>query len=232
MEKENEKVLASGPKGDETAAGENSNYGTELQKGGGRDELEEREEVEKLPPSPFFYSSKQTPPLSPFMAAVYRHGLKTTELRLTREKWVRFVEQMTSWWSIIFITGRGRETETVPLHQCHFPQGGGLVAAAVPWRTFKNWVAHNAPKPPRNGIPGYPTPHPPPRDGIALPPLLFLPPPSLSLSPSSISSSSSPPPSRPNSGAPPIGRPGFSPLVSAKMEEEVSRCLTKGAEIA
>ncbi|CAB1445725.1 unnamed protein product [Pleuronectes platessa] len=44
MEKENEKVLASGPKGDETAAGENSNYGTELQKGGGRDELEEREE--------------------------------------------------------------------------------------------------------------------------------------------------------------------------------------------
>ncbi|CAB1458245.1 unnamed protein product [Pleuronectes platessa] len=66
MEKENEKVLASGPKGDETAAGENSNYGTELQKGGGRDELEEREEVEKPPPSPFFYSSKQTPPLSPF----------------------------------------------------------------------------------------------------------------------------------------------------------------------
>ncbi|CAB1448965.1 unnamed protein product [Pleuronectes platessa] len=63
MEKENEKVLASGPKGDETAAGENSNYGTELQKGGGRDELEEREEVEKPPPSPFFYSSKQTPPL-------------------------------------------------------------------------------------------------------------------------------------------------------------------------
>ncbi|CAB1450059.1 unnamed protein product [Pleuronectes platessa] len=54
------------PKGDETAAGENSNYGTELQKGGGRDELEEREEVEKPPPSPFFYSSKQTPPLSPF----------------------------------------------------------------------------------------------------------------------------------------------------------------------
>ncbi|CAB1418597.1 unnamed protein product [Pleuronectes platessa] len=45
MEKENEKVLASGPKGDETAAGENSNYGTELQKGGGRDELEEREEI-------------------------------------------------------------------------------------------------------------------------------------------------------------------------------------------
>ncbi|CAB1449323.1 unnamed protein product [Pleuronectes platessa] len=44
MEKENEKVLASGPKGNETAAGENSNYGTELQKGGGRDELEEREE--------------------------------------------------------------------------------------------------------------------------------------------------------------------------------------------
>ncbi|CAB1425835.1 unnamed protein product [Pleuronectes platessa] len=44
MEKEKEKVLASGPKGDETAAGENSNYGTELQKGGGRDELEEREE--------------------------------------------------------------------------------------------------------------------------------------------------------------------------------------------
>ncbi|CAB1460787.1 unnamed protein product [Pleuronectes platessa] len=69
MEKENEKVLASGPKGDETAAGENSNYGTELQKGGGRDELEEREEVEKPPPSPFFYSSKQTPPLSPFQAA-------------------------------------------------------------------------------------------------------------------------------------------------------------------
>ncbi|CAB1435370.1 unnamed protein product [Pleuronectes platessa] len=67
MEKENEKVLASGPKGDETAAGENSNYGTELQKGGGRDELEEREEVEKPPPSPFFYSSKQTPPLSPFI---------------------------------------------------------------------------------------------------------------------------------------------------------------------
>ncbi|CAB1450061.1 unnamed protein product [Pleuronectes platessa] len=47
MEKENEKALASGPKGDETAAGENSNYGTELQKGGGRDELEEREEVQK-----------------------------------------------------------------------------------------------------------------------------------------------------------------------------------------
>ncbi|CAB1438105.1 unnamed protein product [Pleuronectes platessa] len=68
MEKENEKVLASGPKGDETAAGENSNYGTELQKGGGRDELEEREEVEKPLPSPFFYSSKQTPPLSPFPA--------------------------------------------------------------------------------------------------------------------------------------------------------------------
>ncbi|CAB1414916.1 unnamed protein product [Pleuronectes platessa] len=68
MEKENEKVLASGPKGDETAAGENSNYGTELQKGGCRDELEEREEVEKPPPSPFFYSSKQTPPLSPFLA--------------------------------------------------------------------------------------------------------------------------------------------------------------------
>ncbi|CAB1433169.1 unnamed protein product [Pleuronectes platessa] len=45
MEKENEKVLASGPKGNETAAGENSNYGTELQKGGGRDELEEREET-------------------------------------------------------------------------------------------------------------------------------------------------------------------------------------------
>ncbi|CAB1448329.1 unnamed protein product [Pleuronectes platessa] len=44
MEKENEKVLASGPKGDETAGGENSNYGIELQKGGGRDELEEREE--------------------------------------------------------------------------------------------------------------------------------------------------------------------------------------------
>ncbi|CAB1437483.1 unnamed protein product [Pleuronectes platessa] len=44
MEKENEKVLASGPKGDGTAAGENSNYGTELQKEGGRDELEEREE--------------------------------------------------------------------------------------------------------------------------------------------------------------------------------------------
>ncbi|CAB1456198.1 unnamed protein product [Pleuronectes platessa] len=63
MEKENEKVLASGPKGDETAAGENSNYGTELQKGEGRDELEEREEVEKPSPSPFFYSSKQTPPL-------------------------------------------------------------------------------------------------------------------------------------------------------------------------
>ncbi|CAB1428588.1 unnamed protein product [Pleuronectes platessa] len=66
-ENENEKVLASGPKGDETAAGDNSNYGTELQKGGGRDELEEREEVEKPPPSPFFYSSKQTPPLSPFV---------------------------------------------------------------------------------------------------------------------------------------------------------------------
>ncbi|CAB1424960.1 unnamed protein product [Pleuronectes platessa] len=65
-ENENEKVLASGPKGNKTAAGENSNYGTELQKGGGRDELEEREEVEKPPPSPFFYSSKQTPPLSPF----------------------------------------------------------------------------------------------------------------------------------------------------------------------
>ncbi|CAB1414132.1 unnamed protein product [Pleuronectes platessa] len=47
MEKENEKVLASGPKGNETAAGENSNYGTELQKGGGRDELEEREEVQQ-----------------------------------------------------------------------------------------------------------------------------------------------------------------------------------------
>ncbi|CAB1419616.1 unnamed protein product [Pleuronectes platessa] len=70
MEKENEKVLASGPKGNETAAGENSNYGTELQKGGGRDELEEREEVEKPPPSPFFYSSKQTPPLSPFLFEV------------------------------------------------------------------------------------------------------------------------------------------------------------------
>ncbi|CAB1459591.1 unnamed protein product [Pleuronectes platessa] len=70
MEKEKEKVLASGPKGDETAEGENSNYGTELQKGGGRDELEEREEVEKPPPSPFFYSSKQTPPLSPFHESV------------------------------------------------------------------------------------------------------------------------------------------------------------------
>ncbi|CAB1434299.1 unnamed protein product, partial [Pleuronectes platessa] len=69
-ENENEKVLASGPKGDETAAGENSNYGTELQKGGGRDELEEREEVEKPPPSPFFYSSKQTPPLSPFSSGL------------------------------------------------------------------------------------------------------------------------------------------------------------------
>ncbi|CAB1416215.1 unnamed protein product [Pleuronectes platessa] len=85
MEKENEKVLASGPKGDETAAGENSNYGTELQKGGGRDELEEREEVEKPPPSPFFYSSKQTPPLSPFnhllclcdaALATMKHGVR------------------------------------------------------------------------------------------------------------------------------------------------------------
>ncbi|CAB1453422.1 unnamed protein product [Pleuronectes platessa] len=52
MEKENEKVLASGPKGDETAAGENSNYGTELQKGGGRDELEEREEMNSMSPLP------------------------------------------------------------------------------------------------------------------------------------------------------------------------------------
>ncbi|CAB1441402.1 unnamed protein product [Pleuronectes platessa] len=51
-EKEKEKVLASGPKGDETAAGDNSNCGTELQKGGGRNELEEREEVEKHLPHP------------------------------------------------------------------------------------------------------------------------------------------------------------------------------------
>ncbi|CAB1456851.1 unnamed protein product [Pleuronectes platessa] len=60
-ENENEKVLASGPKGDETAAGDNSNYGTELQKGGGRDELEEREEVEKPRPHPF--STPQNKPL-------------------------------------------------------------------------------------------------------------------------------------------------------------------------
>ncbi|CAB1419870.1 unnamed protein product [Pleuronectes platessa] len=52
VNKEKEKVLASGPKGNETAAGDNSNYGTELQKGGGRDELEERGEVEKHLPHP------------------------------------------------------------------------------------------------------------------------------------------------------------------------------------
>ncbi|CAB1444028.1 unnamed protein product [Pleuronectes platessa] len=82
-ENENEKVLASGPKGDETAAGENSNYGTELQKGGGRDELEEREEVEKPPPSPFFYSSKQTPPLSPFevkICRIYPYSISLQEI--------------------------------------------------------------------------------------------------------------------------------------------------------
>ncbi|CAB1433622.1 unnamed protein product [Pleuronectes platessa] len=85
MEKENEKVLASGPKGNETAAGENSNYGTELQKGGGRDELEEREEVEKPPPSPFFYSSKQTPPLSPFGGAG-PHSILSRDGLLLRQK--------------------------------------------------------------------------------------------------------------------------------------------------
>ncbi|CAB1422316.1 unnamed protein product [Pleuronectes platessa] len=71
MEKENEKVLASGPKGDETAAGENSNYGTELQKGGGRDELEEREEIcmsLQMSKNKHAYRRSQMMPTSPFAA--------------------------------------------------------------------------------------------------------------------------------------------------------------------
>ncbi|KAK5862599.1 hypothetical protein PBY51_017976 [Eleginops maclovinus] len=99
-------------------------------------------------------------------------------------------------------------------------------AADVLWRTLDLGGAQCT-KTPRNGIPGYPTPtHHSLRNSP--PPSVLLPSSFTSAFPHYHPHSSASPSSRPNSGAPPIGRKDFP--FSAKMEEEVSR-LIKGAHI-